>query len=359
LNHTTKSAIIRVFGLSRITLRAFIWKIISLQVILSLVASSLFISASKVMAKSEAATEKVAEVLSTYQAPRYSHPEPVIGERPSDELLDNISEQPILFIENEGQSDQEVRYQVYGENATISFVDDGLWLTVIQPESVSTSSDHNSALGDAGSMSPTPMPGLNSLSETQESEIDGVNIRAVFEGANPSPEIVGFDPIDTNISFFRGNDPSDWQSDVPVWSGIRYIDIYPGYNLEVTSENGQLLQRLVPNETVSDEEPSLFGFFKSLFSKPPELNVRFEGAQSVEEVDGQRTLLTEIGEIPFPIIEESALENLSDEPVESLQKVSSSEGMTISARSTTQSVLANSQLNFSTFIASSLSNVIL
>ena len=71
-----------------------------------------------------------------------------------------------------------------------------------------------------------------------------VNIKLSFVAANPHPRIEPFDRLDTVVSYFIGNDPDQWRPDVPVWGGVRYVDLYPGVDLEVTSEGGRMVQRL-------------------------------------------------------------------------------------------------------------------
>ena len=46
------------------------------------------------------------------------------------------------------------------------------------------------------------------------------------------------------MSYFIGNDPAGWRSDVPVWSGVRYVDLYPGVALELSGEGRELAWRL-------------------------------------------------------------------------------------------------------------------
>jgi hypothetical protein len=45
-----------------------------------------------------------------------------------------------------------------------------------------------------------------------------------------------FRRLDTVVSYFIGNDPSKWHPDVPVRGGVRYVDHYPGVDLEVTGQ---------------------------------------------------------------------------------------------------------------------------
>jgi hypothetical protein len=68
-----------------------------------------------------------------------------------------------------------------------------------------------------------------------------VNLKLSFVDANPHPRIEPFNRLDTHFSYFIGDDPTKWHADVPVWGGVRNKDFYPGMDLEVTSENGQMV----------------------------------------------------------------------------------------------------------------------
>jgi murein DD-endopeptidase MepM/ murein hydrolase activator NlpD len=134
----------------------------------------------------------------------------------------------VIFVENAGQFGQDVRYQVRGAvGGTIWLAPDAIWMTL-----VGSTTD---AFGPAESLDPSLRP--------QGSQ--GLNLRLSFSGANPSPQIVPFDPSDTRVSYFSGSDPARWHTQVPAWGGVRYLDLYPGVDLELTSQNGQYVQRLV------------------------------------------------------------------------------------------------------------------
>ncbi|MGQ9585158.1 MAG: SBBP repeat-containing protein [Anaerolineae bacterium] len=68
-------------------------------------------------------------------------------------------------------------------------------------------------------------------------EVRGVHLRLTFPGANPHPRLEPFAPQATVVSYFLGNDPEAWRPAVPVWGGVRYVDLYPGVDLE-TGGNG-------------------------------------------------------------------------------------------------------------------------
>jgi hypothetical protein len=137
----------------------------------------------------------------------------------------------LLFIENVGQfpappDGEALRFQVSGGQATLSFTDQALWLTMMEE-----TGDDPAASDQAATQSTDPAR-------------RGVTIKLAFLKANPEPRLEPFNRLDTRISFFTGNDPALWHSDVPVWGGVRYIELYPGIDLVVTGENGQLVQQL-------------------------------------------------------------------------------------------------------------------
>ena len=75
------------------------------------------------------------------------------------------------------------------------------------------------------------------------------------------------------MNYFLGNEEDKWRSNVPVWGGVRYKNIYPGIDLELTSENGRSVQRFV---THSRANPS------SLDTSLDAVQLHVEGADSIE-----------------------------------------------------------------------------
>ena len=69
-------------------------------------------------------------------------------------------------------------------------------------------------------------------------------VRIGFAGANPRPEMVPFERLDTKISYLIGNDEDKWYPAVPVWGGVRYVGLYPGIDLVAGEANGRLSLRL-------------------------------------------------------------------------------------------------------------------
>jgi hypothetical protein len=187
---------------------------------------------------------------------------------------------PVMFIENVGQFDsttingQEsgVLYQVPVGNNTISFTEDAFWVTVF---------DLQSTVYDR-------QPGSSLASESgTTSSIQGVNIKLSFVNANPHPRLEPFNRQETLVNYFIGNDRENWQTDVPVWGGVRYKDLYPGIDLEVANKDGHVVQRLAVSEGADLTKVKL----------------RVDGANQLTLENGLLHIYTAIGEYRMPLLQ--------------------------------------------------------
>ena len=133
---------------------------------------------------------------------------------------------PVMVIENAGQWPEAARFQVWGGPAGAMWLaEDAIWITV-------------TGRGEAFRTDASPLaansPGMpRPYVSDQASATGGVNIRITFPGANPHPRLETLERLDTKVSYFLGDDPAQWRSEVPVWGGVRYVDLYPGVDLVV------------------------------------------------------------------------------------------------------------------------------
>ncbi len=185
---------------------------------------------------------------------------------------------PVMFIENVGQFNDGARFQVRGGNGTLWLTDDALWITIVERSAVS---DQSSAR-----FAHTPESPFNHNPEAKIKNRQGVNLRLSFPNANPNPRLEPFDRLETTVSYFLGNDPDGWRPDVPVWGGVRYVGLYPGIDLEVTSEGGQFVQRLhaQPGANLS------------------QVQLRVEGTESLVIAGDRLHLNTIIGDYTLPLM---------------------------------------------------------
>ncbi|WP_322493632.1 hypothetical protein [Chloroflexus sp.] len=66
-----------------------------------------------------------------------------------------------------------------------------------------------------------------------------------FPDANPRARIEPFGQLSTSVNYFIGNDPANWQTNVPVYHGVRYRELYPGIDLEISGAGGKWEWQLV------------------------------------------------------------------------------------------------------------------
>ncbi len=182
----------------------------------------------------------------------------------------------LLFIENVGQFDPRVRFQVRGGGTTLWLTDDALWVTFALP------------------------------SDRSLSTVKGAALRLSFPGANPAPRLEPFARQEAVVNYYHGDDPAGWQTRVPVWGGVRYRDLYPGVDLEVGGAAGRLAWRFTGRAPASLSAARL----------------RVAGAEDVAVADGRLRLSTGAGDfaLPLPLVdggsapaEKPAITRLGDE----------------------------------------------
>jgi hypothetical protein len=138
----------------------------------------------------------------------------------------------LIFIENVGQFADGARFQVRGvPQGAVWLAEDAIWLTIV---GAAADEDARSPLGPEWAQ-----PDLAWLRRQV------IAIRLSFASANPHPAMEPFNHLETHVSFFTGSDPAKWRADVPAWGGVRYVDLYPGIDLELTGDQGWLVPRLV------------------------------------------------------------------------------------------------------------------
>jgi hypothetical protein len=194
-----------------------------------------------------------------------THPVVALAHAPDRVHISTISRRvPAMFVENVGQFTEDTRFQVRGDNGTFRFMDDEIWVTVF---------DHRSTDIERWSL-PIPSSHL-SASSRSSSPLIGVNLKITFIDKNPHARLEPFNRLDTRVSYFIGDDQANWHTDVPVWGGVRYKELYPGMDLEITSESGRMILRVLARPNAKLEA----------------VRLRIEGADEIT-LDGDRLQLT-------------------------------------------------------------------
>ena len=181
-------------------------------------------------------------VLMTYQAQ---------AQEPDPQATPGLS---IMFVENAGQFVPQVRFQARGQKGALSLTENGIRHTLVQRSS--------------------------------DGSLQAVNLQVSFVGANPNPAISGLNRLETQVSYFTGADPAGWRTNVPAWRGVRYGDLYPGIDLELGSENGQLVQRLVVRPGADLDA----------------VRLRVTGAESLAVEGDHLRATTSLGDLTLPLL---------------------------------------------------------
>lgn len=188
-------------------------------------------------------------------------------------LVDGVRESGPLFIPNVGQFDNRALFQVRSRDRIIWLTENALWMITLEhPEPMIANMAGEP--WDSGEMEQLNIPQK------------GVAIRLSFAGANPHPRIEPSGRLETSVNYLTGNDPTQWQLNIPAWREVRYLDLYPGVDMEVAGDGGQLVLRLI---TQSDIRPS-------------EVRLRVEGADGVDLGDDGLLLHTILGQVALPFV---------------------------------------------------------
>jgi beta-propeller repeat-containing protein/HYDIN/CFA65/VesB family protein len=122
-------------------------------------------------------------------------------------LVKNYGQLPLAFEPNEGQSDPQAKFISRGAVY-------GLFLT--------------------------PTEAVLRLWSTATSGQSGAILRMRLLNTNSKTEVFGQEELPGKSNYFRGNDPTKWQTNVPHFAKVRYRDIYPGVDLVYYGQQREL-----------------------------------------------------------------------------------------------------------------------
>jgi len=112
---------------------------------------------------------------------------------------------PIYFIPNEEQLPDAVKYYSKGAGYSFYLTDDGVTYSFIKEKE-----EQKSAAA---------------------SNYEGYSLKLNFLGRNPNTKIVGAKKLEGRVNYFIGDDASKWKTNIPVYEGAIYKDLYQGIDL--------------------------------------------------------------------------------------------------------------------------------
>ncbi len=201
---------------------------------------------------------------------------------------------PMLFEENQGQTDPQVRFVSRGEGYTLFVTPTEATFVLAGPPEAQT-------------------PDSLALEPRGRGTSTVLNMRLL--GANAGSALTGSGPTETAVNYFVGNDPAQWTRDVPTFSRLRKRDVYPGIDMVYRGTRGELeydfivspgadpsdiRMRLDGPDRVRLDQGSLVAEFgdRKLVQHPPSIYQKIDGER--QAVDGS-FLITDDGEVRFDI----------------------------------------------------------
>lgn len=160
-----------------------------------------------------------------------------------------LANQPLRFIENQGQASADVRFHVEGAGHTVLF-------------------------------SANAVRFRRSRGNESESKTHQVTLK--FAGAAADPQLAGLNRLPGASNFYRGSDPAHWQTNVPAYAEVRYTALYPGVDLVYLGTNGRLKSE----------------FHVAAGADPQVIRLRYDGMASLSiGAGGDLILATALGEV--------------------------------------------------------------
>lgn len=158
--------------------------------------------------------------------------------------------------------------------------DDGIWLTFLPSGEEQTSGGGRGA----SRLADDDPAGAGQSASVSQSAV-GVNIRLSFSGANLRPSAVTHQRLETKINYFLGDDSTMWRAEVPTWGSVDLIDLYPGLDLRLGSNENGWTWQLAAGEGAS----------------PSPARLQVDGANDVSVRDNQLLLVLPDRQVTLPL----------------------------------------------------------
>ncbi|MEZ4687179.1 MAG: hypothetical protein R3B47_14245 [Bacteroidia bacterium] len=164
---------------------------------------------------------------------------------------DSPAPSELRFVENKGQWEKEVRYNVRLRGGNVIMESGGLrYVFVKYPES---------AKGHGARMFGANKLGLG------DTLIRGHVVKMSFVGGNPSPEIFPSFPFPEHHNYYQGEDPSRWAEHVKPYRQLDYKAVYPGIDFRM----------------YGDGDNAKYDFIVAPGARPSSIRLRYEGADNM------------------------------------------------------------------------------
>jgi hypothetical protein len=187
----------------------------------------------------------------------------------------NLTNLPVAFEPNLGQTDPQVKYLARGNGYTLFLTPSEAVLTLAPEKTQATKQKSSNRFAR---FAKSPMMSRNSPAAGTV----GAVIRMRVAGGNPHTQIAGTENLPGISNYFVGKNPGNWRTNVPHYARVGYRDIYPGVNLAFHGAQQQLE----------------FDFVIAPEADPAPIGLQFSGAKRiVTDTAGNLILASSAGDL--------------------------------------------------------------
>ena len=165
-------------------------------------------------------------------------------------------------------------------------------------------------------------------------------VRMALEGANPDPHVMGLEQLPGKVNYLRGNDPDEWQTNVPAYAKVRYEAVYAGIDL-VYYGHGRQLE---------------YDFIVAPGADPHAITLSFEGADSMYlDAGGALVLTTAAGPVRFhkPLVYQETDGRRQSVAGEYVRKGTGRMGFRVGGYDIARALVIDPVLSYSTYLGGS------
>jgi hypothetical protein len=213
-----------------------------------------------------------------------------------EQVLEAHADLPFTFVENRGQTDQQVRYHAQGPGYAFYFTPEEVVLSFVKQAESSEPLVRSDASGRARD-SVLGTRGSDMLVAAEDTSTHGAALALRFVGANPDVVVEGEERVRGDINYLLGNDPERWQTGLPGYTSVVYRDLWPGVDMLLRGQDRQLKYefRVRPGARLSDIRLAYAGASGvavdeggGLLIDTPLGELRDSPPVSYQEIDGER-----------------------------------------------------------------------
>jgi Beta-propeller repeat/Abnormal spindle-like microcephaly-assoc'd, ASPM-SPD-2-Hydin len=126
---------------------------------------------------------------------------------------------PLAFEKNEGQFKPTVKFAARGSGYAVFLTNDGARIEVLSQKSE----------GRRQKLKERSLPGFTGPPQPIAHGRPAANVfRLKLLGANPDTRVTPLDELPAKVNYLMGRNSKKWLANVPLYSKVRYADVYPG-----------------------------------------------------------------------------------------------------------------------------------